>query len=524
MRVIYPITVTPAVLVSSSIPDETTYPAFAAGTTYTTGDRVILDGQAVYECLSVGVVGTLPLSDAEWVIVRPTNRWAMFDQLPSTSHQQSAALTITLAVPAVGDVMLLGVVAASVTVTLPDVTRTVTLASGAEQSVYITGLGSAGGNLTITIQPVLTEISAGVSSLILRVAEILVGTVIDLGETQLGAGVGISDYSTRTIDEYGNASFVRRGYSGFLQAQFILDLDDADLVLDTITALRAVPCVWIGSLHYQCAVIYGYYREAGMEIRENHAACTMRIESLAVDTLTGTVSGGGGGGGGAGGWWGDWTGWEQPTPPTPAGDVVLLVRGESWPLSDASMLARSIAITGVMNASAGASPALFGSTTSVQALMFPPVPFATATASTTITAAGDFCAECFANIPTASTGAGSVLLFTFGSLNFRLRDAAGSVSIYSGNTALANVDGVISLGNWYHVAISRNAGVISIYVNGSRVLQYSYADAIDMTSASIFRALSFLPESVACYFKYARITVNDSVYTGTSFPPLTSGY
>jgi hypothetical protein len=446
----------------------------------------------------------------------------MFDQLPSTSRQQSDALTITLAVPAVGDVMLLGVVASSVTVTLPDVTRTVTLTSSTEQSVYITGLGSAGGNLTITIQPVLIGMS-----MILRVAEILVGTVIELGETQLGAGVGISDYSTRTIDEYGNASFVRRGYSGFLQAQFTLDRDDADLVLDTITALRAVPCVWIGSLHYQCAVIYGYYREASMEVMEAHAECSMRIDSLAVDTLTGTVSGGGGGGGGGtggGGWWGDWTGWEQPAPPTPAGDVVLLVRGESWPLTDASALARSIAVTGVMDASAGASPALFGSTTSVRALMFPPVPFATATASTTITAAGDFCAECFVRIPSAGTGSGNVRVFTFGTLSFRLRDATGSVSIYNGTTLLANVDGVVSLATWYHVAVTRRSGAIYIYLNGTMVLQYAYAASIDMTSVLIFRTLSYYSETIGAYFKYARITTGDSVYSGASFPPLTSGY
>ena len=30
-----------------------------------------------------------------WIDVGPTNRWAMFDQLPSTSRQQSAAPTIT---------------------------------------------------------------------------------------------------------------------------------------------------------------------------------------------------------------------------------------------------------------------------------------------------------------------------------------------------------------------------------------------------------------------------------------------
>lgn len=515
MRVIYPITVTPAVLVSSSIPDETTYPAFAAGATYNAGDRVILDGQAVYECLSVGVVGTLPLSDAEWVIVRPTNRWAMFDQLPSTSRQQSDALTITLAVPAVGDVMLLGVVAASVTVTLPDVTRTVTLATNEEQSVYITGLGSAGGNLTITIQPVVV-----VTSLILRVAEILVGTVQELGETQMGAGVGISDYSTRTIDEYGNASFVRRGYSGFLQAQFTLDRDDADLVLDTITALRAVPCVWIGSLHYQCAVIYGYYREASMEIAENHAACTMRIESLAVDTLTGTVSGGGGGGGGAGGWWGDWPGWEQPATPAPSGNIVLLIRGESAPLLDASPLNRSISADS--GAVSSFSPPLFGSTTAIRCIVFAEPPAITATAPSSVVAAGDFCAESFIYIMGNYT-ANRLIQFGFGPLSLQVLRYQEALRLYFNGVLSASITGVVPIDQWAHIAWSRKDGVISAYISGVMVLQYENASEVDLTAVTFGRGLGNAEGSPA-YMKYARITRGSPVYSGASFPPLTSGY
>ena len=519
MKVIYPITVTPDVLVSSSIPVETTYPAFAAGTTYNTGDRVILDGQAVYECLADGVVGAMPLSDAQWVIVRPTNRWAMFDQLPSTSRQQSDTLTITLAAPAVGDVMLLGVVASSVTVTLPDVTRTVALATNTEQSVYITGLGSAGGNLTITIEPALVEISAGVSSPILRVAEILVGTVRNLGETQYGAGVEIADYSTRTIDEYGNANFIRRGYSNVLQARFALDRADADTVLDTITALRAVPCVWIGSIHYQCAVIYGYYREASMEIRENHAQCSMRIESLAVDTLNGTVSGGGGGGGGGGGWWGDWNGWEQPVQPTP-GNVVLLVRGESAPLVDASALNRSMsADSGVVSSF---SPPLFGSTAAIRCIVFADPPAITATASSSVVAAGDFCAESFIYINGNYT-ANRLIQFVFGPLSLQAFRYQEKLGLYLNGVLSASITGVVPIDQWAHLAWSRKDGVISAYISGARVLQYENASEVDLTAVTLGRGLGNA-EGSPVYMKYARITRGSPVYSGASFPPLTSGY
>lgn len=299
MRVIYPITVTPSVLVSSSIPADTTYPAFTVGTTYNAGDRVILDGQAVYECLISGTVGAIPLSDALWLPVRPTPKWSMFDGLPSTGYTGVTTLTMSLQVPAIGDVMLIGAEAGTVTVTLPDVTRTVTLTGTQARSVYITDLASAGGTMTLT----MTTNSAG----FVRISEILIGSVLLLGETQYGAGVGIVDYSKRTTDEFGNTSFVRRGYSGTLQAQFALDRTDTDRVLDIITALRAVPCVWIGSTHYGCTVMYGYYRECSMDVKETHSMCSMRIESLAHDMLTGTVSAAPGGP--TNGWWGGWSGW-----------------------------------------------------------------------------------------------------------------------------------------------------------------------------------------------------------------------
>jgi hypothetical protein len=204
--------------------------------------------------------------------------------------------------------------------------------------------------------------------------------------------------------------------------------------------------------------------------------------------------------------------------------VVLLIRGESWPLADASPVARSLAVTGIMDAAPDGSPALFGSTTAVRALMFSPFPYVTATAPAPITAAGDFCAECFVRIPFSGTGFGNVRVFTFGALSFRLRDTTGSVSFYDGATLLANVDGVVSLDTWYHLAVTRRSGTLYFYLNGSMILEYAYSASIDMTSALLFRPLAYYVESIGAYFKYARITTGDSVYSGASFPPLTSGY
>lgn len=84
-----------------------------------------VDGQAVFEGLIGGTTGA---SSAVGRLVAAgqanARSGAMFDQLPSTGYTGATTLTMTLVVPAIGDVMLIGCEAGTVTVTLPDVTRT----------------------------------------------------------------------------------------------------------------------------------------------------------------------------------------------------------------------------------------------------------------------------------------------------------------------------------------------------------------------------------------------------------------
>lgn len=69
--------------------------------TYSPGDRVILESEhLVYQCLSVTYqnpkVGATEGSTATWIVVGPTNKWAMFDGLQNTKTSSSTDFTITL--------------------------------------------------------------------------------------------------------------------------------------------------------------------------------------------------------------------------------------------------------------------------------------------------------------------------------------------------------------------------------------------------------------------------------------------
>ena len=242
--------------------------------------------------------------------------------------------------------------------------------------------------------------------------------------------------------------------------------------------------------------------------------------SLPVASTPDLFDAGGGGGGGAVN--GGWTEVAVPPPPPPAGQVVLLIRGASWPLVDESASARSIAVAGTVDTYAGGSPELFGSTTAIRGIYFS-TPSITAAASADVVVSGDFCAEIFArrsyNSPTSL-----MRLFEFGNLTFAtLNSSSGALIVLNGSTILAHATGTVFVNTWNHLAYSRKSGVISVYVNGVRVLQYDYPADVVMTNVVIGRT-SGQTESIVEYMKFARITNGISVYDGASFPPLTSGY
>lgn len=238
--------------------------------------------------------------------------------------------------------------------------------------------------------------------------------------------------------------------------------------------------------------------------------------SLPVASTPDPFDSGGGGGGTTG------AGWAEVAVPsvTPAGQVILLVRGESAPLVDASALNRSIsADSGVVSSF---SPQLFGSTTAIRCIVFADPAAITATASSPVIATGDFCAESFIYIKGNYT-ANRLIQFGFGPLSllaFRYQEKLG---LYLNGVLSASITGVVPIDQWTHLAWSRKDGVISAYISGVMVLQYENASEVDLTAVTLGRGLGNA-EGSPVYMKYARITNSSSVYSGASFPPLTSGY
>ena len=96
----------------------------------------------------------------------------------------------------------------------------------------------ANAELTVSITKVTGNVKCGV---------LAVGDLKPLGLTQYGAKAKPKTYSYIKIDEFGNNVIKRRKSAKDMSASSYVKLEEANFVLDTITELLDIPCVWVGT-------------------------------------------------------------------------------------------------------------------------------------------------------------------------------------------------------------------------------------------------------------------------------------
>jgi hypothetical protein len=287
MKLIPALNIGDAELASSSIA-EADYAAWAAGTTYVLGDRVIVVAtHRIYESLAAANIGHSPATEsAWWVDVGPTNRWAMFDA-SSVSSSASGSIAVTLTLPACGAVALVGISAASVqlSATGVSITRAVPAPTAPDTAVMmvIDDIGFAGGALTITVTGPGTVI----------VQNMIFGTAFDIGEAQYGMTIGITDYSTKTVDEFGNISVTRRGYNRRISGRVAIPNDRVDVVAAMLAGVRATMCVWQAHPAHDSLTLFGFYTDWQFDITyPTLTMCSITVEGLPSAGAGGAISSG----------------------------------------------------------------------------------------------------------------------------------------------------------------------------------------------------------------------------------------
>jgi hypothetical protein len=238
------------------------------------------------------------LSAPFWLDIGPTNKWAMFDDYNGTTTTDPTLIDVTVAVTGrVDSVALLNIVnAASARVivsttldgTIFDQTYSLTSADGIadwydyffeevvlKRKLLVTPLPV---NANPTVRVILTGTGTG----LVQCGTLIVGLSKDLGETDRdGAQVGITDYSRKEVDTFGNYTIVPRAFSDRGSFKIRMAKASVDGVRDLLSDFRTTPAVYAASLDYNSTLIWGFFRDFNIEIDYPlESLCSIEIEGL----------------------------------------------------------------------------------------------------------------------------------------------------------------------------------------------------------------------------------------------------
>jgi len=279
MRLIKPVEITPAKLISSNVP-ETDYPAWSVSATYAIGDRVLLDHH-IYEALAIVAAGVKPGAEvvdkdhpAKWQDRGMDNRWRMFDDKVESLTTNPGTIEVRIRPGAVINSMaLFNLQGKSVTITMIDPVdgevyrKTLSLVDAGVTNWYDWFFEPIGKRTDVVVLDMPPYGSADIVLIIDAGAEVaaightVIGAVKRIGTALYGTSVGINDYSRKSTDEFGNTIVIQRSFSNRAEFDVILDTSEVTRVRRLLAELRATPVVWIGEESYEATILFGFYKD-----------------------------------------------------------------------------------------------------------------------------------------------------------------------------------------------------------------------------------------------------------------------
>lgn len=297
MKIIRPVAVTDSVFGSSTVPESE--PVWLVGTTYALNDvaRGNTTETAHKLFLSVQAANTgHPVTDPLWwVEMGPSNRWAMFDGSNSTQTVQAEEIEVVLnTTTRVDSVALLNISAATARVQMAaagdgvvfDQTFNLVSDSGIidwyayffepisrKTDLIVTGLPPyADAEITVTLSDPGSPV---------RVGTLVIGLGKEIGDTAMGASIGIQDYSRKEQNPFGDFILVERAYSKRATFTVWVPRGFTDELQRLLASYRAVPIVYVGSQEFGSTVIFGFYRDFSVSIDyPTHSICSLEIVGL----------------------------------------------------------------------------------------------------------------------------------------------------------------------------------------------------------------------------------------------------
>lgn len=280
---------------------EVTEAAYAAGTTYALGARVIsAETHRMYESAQAANLGKpLPIppetATAWWTEIGTTNRWACLDVSRNTQTVTTSPLTVVINPGVrVNSIALMGCDCDTATITTStgySVTKNMAKKPAInwyeyffdpflfEKSLIRFDIPPDSG-MTITVT--LTKASSPI-----RLGSIVVGNSVYLGATEYQAVSDADNYSTITRDLFGNATLIPRRSLPKNNVTTRLDKPLVNKARAARTALNAVPTVWCGlddlsdDDYYEAILIVGVYKRFSIVLdKPMEARLTLELEEI----------------------------------------------------------------------------------------------------------------------------------------------------------------------------------------------------------------------------------------------------
>lgn len=301
MQAIEPLTITDSIFTSSTIP-ENDYSAWAAGTTYSLGNRVIVVSvHKVYESAINSNTGNNPVTDdgTKWIEVGATNRWKAFDQKISdpATRADSIQYVLTTTNSIVNSLAFFGLKADTVQIIVVETASSTTVynetfelldttnvvdwytyffepATDKDQELLVVNLPSySAAQITINIVDTGNTVEVG---------QIVLGKLTPIGRTGYGTTIGIEDYSRKERDTFGNAIIVERAFAQKADFQVEISTQDARRVQRFLSNYRATPIVWIGNQDPSYGlIVYGFYTQFSINLSTPSISyATLEVEGL----------------------------------------------------------------------------------------------------------------------------------------------------------------------------------------------------------------------------------------------------
>jgi hypothetical protein len=295
MKVIKPSSADATTIVSSTLTEVNQ--EWSNTTSYTAG-AIVCDGLlGIYQAITPNTGKKPSENPLDWQYIQPSNRFAFLDSQISTTSTADQLIEIKLATGALQGLALLNLQGNLVEVTITDGETGPVIYNGVQSLLgdifdwyqYFFFELETRKNQAIFIDLPLNYINTFTTIKLTGPNQVSIGTctfgkILEIGSSEYGFTSGITDYSVKQTDEFGQVTFVRRAYSKRMSGRVLINNADLNRVQRTLYDLRAVPALWFASQNptlQEALVVFGYYKDFSTDISyPKYSYCSLDIEGL----------------------------------------------------------------------------------------------------------------------------------------------------------------------------------------------------------------------------------------------------